>query len=129
MQSRLNHLESLVIGMMNNKPLRNEPLPSSSVPFSVSVAPLTQEVQSVNIQESSRHSKAGQSELGAEQSPSDVKTAPGQVVLSMNETAYVGATHWAAILKDVNQSRLLVSLACLLPLIGLTNNLAIDRRS
>lgn len=124
MQSRLSHLESLVIGMMNDQPSRN--VSSSSVAFSASETSLVQEVQPASGQESSSHSRASQPELSGTQSSSGMENAPGQVVLGMNETAYVGATHWAAILEDVNQFRLLVSLACLSPLIGLTKTLATD---
>lgn len=103
MQSRLNHLESLVFGMMNDQPSRNLSSTSSSVPFSSSGTSLVQEVQPINGQESSKHSRASQPELNDAQSSSGMETTSGQVVLGMNETAYVGATHWAAILEDVGQ--------------------------
>jgi hypothetical protein len=80
-----------------------------------------QEVQSINGGDSPNHTRESQSKLGSEQGPSGVETTSGQVFLGINETAYIGATHWAAILEDVNQFQLLVSLACLFPLIGLTN--------
>lgn len=102
MQNRLNHLEGLIIGMMNNQPLRNGPLPASPVPSSSLGASLMQEIQSTNNQESSSGSRANQPEPIAKQGPSGIETTPGQVILGMNETAYVGATHWAAILEDVS---------------------------
>jgi len=126
MQNRLNHLESLVIGLMNDQPLRNGSSPPNSVPLSRSGTSLMQEVQSINGGDSPNHSRESQSKLGSEQSPSGMETASGQVFLGINETAYIGATHWAAILEDVNQFRLLVSLTCVFPLIGLTNSLAVD---
>jgi hypothetical protein len=107
MQSRLNHLESLVIGMMNDQPSRNTSSPSNSVLFSSSGTSLVQEVQPANSQESSNHSIASHLEFSGVQSSSGMETASGQVVLGMNETAYIGATHWAAILEDVSQFRLL----------------------
>jgi hypothetical protein len=103
MQSRLNHLESLVIGMMNDQPSRNVSFPSSSAPFSSSGTSLIQEFQPINDRTSSSHLRASLPELSGAQSTSGIETASGQVVLGMNETAYVGATHWAAILEDVNQ--------------------------
>jgi len=102
MQSRLNHLESLVIGMMNDQPLRNTSSPSNSVPLSSSGASLVQEVQPANSQEPPSHSVASHPEFSVVQSSSGMETASGQVVLGMNETAYIGATHWAAILEDVS---------------------------
>lgn len=120
MQNRLKHLESLVIGMMNDQPSRNVSSPSSSVLFSNSGTSLVQEVQPVNGKELSSHSRASHSEFNGVQSSSGMETASGQVVLGMNETAYVGATHWAAILEDVSQFRLIFTLACPFTLIGLT---------
>lgn len=123
MQSRLSHLESLVIGLMNDQPLRNGSSPPNSMPVSNSGTSLVHEVQSVNGEDSFNHSRESQSKPSGEQSPSGIETASGHIVIGMNETAYVGATHWAAILEDVNQFQLLVSLACLFLLIGLTNTL------
>jgi hypothetical protein len=125
MQSRLHHLESLVIGMMNEQPSRNGSSRSGSVLFNSSETSIVQEVQSLNGQESSNHSRASQADLFGAQSASGIETASGRVVLGLKETAYVGATHWAAILEDVNQFRLLF-LWYLFPLIGLTQTLIID---
>jgi hypothetical protein len=120
MQGRLNHLESLVIGMMNNQPSRNVSSPSNSVPFSSSGISRVQESLLVSGEESSNHSRASHPESNGVQSSLGMETASGQVVLGMNETAYVGATHWAAILEDVIQFRFYITLACLFTLTGLT---------
>jgi len=118
-----------VIGLMKDQPSRNGSSPPNVAPSSSSRTSILQDAQSVNVENSSNRSRKSQPRLGIEQSPSGIESASGQVILGMNETAYVGATHWAAILEDVNHFRSLVSLACMFPLIGLTNALAIDRRS
>ncbi len=103
MQSRLNHLESLVIGMMNNQPLKTGTSPPSSISLNKPEIPHVQDVQSADGLDLPSQSKESQPEPWDEQRTPEFGTASGQVVLGMNEVAYVGATHWAAILEDVSQ--------------------------
>jgi hypothetical protein len=74
MQNRLKHLESLVKGAMTNRPSSGLQTPTENRRAIVE-API--------------YTKDG------------VSNASGQVVLGANETTYVGATHWAAMLDDV----------------------------
>ena len=81
MQNRLKHLESLVKGAMANRP-SDEPIDqggeSHNTPLLPDLAP--------NMQS---HAEM------------DASDNPGRVVLGPNDTTYVGATHWAAMLDDV----------------------------
>jgi len=77
MQNRLKHLESLVKGVMTSRPSDgpNDSASNSHTSLPSFVSPI--------------YNKDG------------VSNSSGQVVLGPNETTYVGATHWAAILDDV----------------------------
>jgi len=91
MQNRLKHLESLVKGVItghspsmdavNDNPVhRNGKVPSIS--YSVAVATVG---------------------LDHDTDPAAISTEPsGKVLLGSDESTYVGATHWAAILEDVS---------------------------
>jgi hypothetical protein len=92
MKKRLHHLESLVLNMMNN----GSPNESTTAP--------TQQV----TPESESHSFGATDVLTQTQTNDTVDmtetdTAFGRVILNDNETTYVGATHWAAILKDIEE--------------------------
>ena len=77
LQNRLKHLESLVKGAMTGQPSDGLQNPTD-LRKSFVEAPI--------------YTKDG------------VSNPSGQVVLGPNETAYVGATHWAAMLDDVRSS-------------------------
>ncbi|KAE9364190.1 hypothetical protein N431DRAFT_354338 [Stipitochalara longipes BDJ] len=94
MQNRLKHLESLVKGVMTGQspsmePVngkahhRNEILPSIS--YSVAAAPVVPDHDA---------------DLTAISSVSS-----GKVLLGSDESTYVGATHWAAILEDIDEMK------------------------
>lgn len=106
MQGRLQHLEKFVINMLNEQGSRNGSSPPDSIQISSSGTSATQNVRSTNIQELRNYSTTTiNSELRDTQMASAKETLSGQIVLGMNETAYVGATHWAAILDDVKLKR------------------------
>jgi len=95
MQNRLKHLESLVKGVMTSRP-SNGPNDSTSnshtsLPDFVSQLQNPTEIRGTFV-EAPIYNKDG------------VSISSGQVVLGPNETTYVGATHWAAILDDVRFS-------------------------
>jgi len=92
MQNRLKHLESLVKGVMTSRPTDglNDSASNShtSLPHFVSQLHNPAEIRGTSV-EAPIYNKDGFS------------NSSGQVVLGPNETTYVGATHWAAILDDV----------------------------
>jgi hypothetical protein len=100
MQNRLKHLESLVKDVMTVQVLASHP-----------TSPSEENNESAMRNVNSGVSNTGEvtSELDSQhgiQSPENVPKeeafhSSGQVLLSTNQTAYVGATHWAAILDDV----------------------------
>ena len=92
MQNRLKHLESLVKGVMTSRP-SNGPNDSASnshtsSPDFVSQLQNLTEIRGTFV-EAPIYTKDG------------VSNSSGQVVLGPNETTYIGATHWAAMLDDV----------------------------
>ncbi|KAE9376137.1 hypothetical protein N431DRAFT_464187 [Stipitochalara longipes BDJ] len=76
MQNRLKHLESLVKGVMTSRP-PNGPQNPTEIHRTFFETPI--------------YAKDG------------VSKSSGQVVLGANETTYVGATHWAAMLDDIEE--------------------------
>jgi hypothetical protein len=84
MQNRLKHLESLVKGAMSGQ--NGSQSPDISSP-------------DTNVQMSSRSRDIGVANSNAPE------TSSGKVLVDHNETTYVGATHWAAILEDVCDSQ------------------------
>ena len=105
MQSRLRHLESLVKDAMNAQvPVNNK----DNVP-----GYRRQDGLRNNVGARSKPSLDGQAQtLGRVQIPfaqtqmiaskAVDSGSSGQVIQSITETTYVGATHWAAILEDVS---------------------------
>jgi Fungal Zn(2)-Cys(6) binuclear cluster domain len=92
MQNRLKHLESLVKGVMTSPPSdgtnSSASIAHKSSPDVVSQLQNPTEIRRTFV-EAPIHTKDG------------VSNSSGQVVLRPNETTYVGATHWAAMLDDV----------------------------
>ncbi|TAQ91316.1 hypothetical protein B7494_g299 [Chlorociboria aeruginascens] len=85
MQNRLKHLEGLVKGAMSGQiPMESESLGSNSL--SSTNFPTTVRLQTHNSINS------GGSEA-----------ISGKLLIDENETTYVGATHWAAILEDIEE--------------------------
>jgi hypothetical protein len=101
MQNRLRHLESLVIDMMNDQQSKiASPSPRSAPTAATNRS--TNEASSPTAREERRNRSelSGFEDVEIEAEPL-VATTSGQVVVGENETIYVGATHWAAILDDV----------------------------
>jgi hypothetical protein len=96
LQNRLKHLESLVKGAMTGQ------IPDASVMFSADFS------NGLEAQDSSKIQNEG---YGRVPSAKTTKQSSGQVLQGANETTYVGATHWAAILDDVSVSNSLEILA------------------
>ena len=96
MQNRLKHLESLVKGVMTNQsPDDRSKTPSNSR----TTASLSTDTQS---QLPPTAYGAVNEHAAPIQTNDDQSSSYGQVVLGANETTYVGATHWAAILDNVS---------------------------
>jgi len=91
-QNRLKHLESLVKVVMTSQPSNspNNPTTSSHM-LSPNFVPQLQNSTEVR----------GTYVEAPTCSENVVSNSSGQVVLGQNETTYVGATHWAAMLDDV----------------------------
>ncbi|KAH8885862.1 hypothetical protein GQ53DRAFT_845252 [Thozetella sp. PMI_491] len=83
MQTRLKHLESLVKGAMESQPSQ-EPIDPEREPHPP-LPDLAPQLQS-------------HTEICA-------SNASGRVVLGPNDTTYVGATHWAAMLDDIEEMK------------------------
>jgi hypothetical protein len=96
LQNRLKHLESLVKGAMVGQTTESSVM--SSANFS-------------NGLEAQDFSRTQDEDYGAVPSAKTPKQSSGQVLQGANETTYVGATHWAAILDDVSVSKSLKFLA------------------
>lgn len=90
MQSRLRHLEDLVKDAMN-----------AQTPSSLDISIGNQTMSSE--QKCSRFDDQQMVESSQREEPPE---SSGSVVHGMKETAYVGATHWAAILDDVGTSEI-----------------------
>ncbi|KUJ06682.1 uncharacterized protein LY89DRAFT_702815 [Mollisia scopiformis] len=85
MQNRLKHLESLVKGAMSGQsPMESRSHGDESSP-------------SINFQMDEQSRNASTTGFGAPEASS------GKVLVDENETTYVGATHWAAILEDIEE--------------------------
>lgn len=96
MQNRLKHLESLVKGVMTSQ----SPSQVNDIsPQAIGPLPATKIAQHPNPAESATNFEPLSD--SAHQN-SGLSTSSGQVVVGPNESTYVGATHWAAILNDVN---------------------------
>jgi hypothetical protein len=92
MQNRLDHLESLVKGVMTRQPSNNVPNASGMIP------------------QLGEPSEIHETFVNASICTNDtVSDSSGQVVLAPTETTYVGATHWAAMLDDVGLCTFLLS--------------------
>jgi hypothetical protein len=93
MQNRLNHLETLLKGVMTSPPSSNGPNDSASNSDTSSLDFVSQLQKPTETRgtfvETPIYTKDG------------VSNSSGQVVLAPNGTTYVGATHWAAMLDDV----------------------------
>lgn len=93
MQNRLDHLESLVKGVMTSQPpdtAHNDSANNSNTSPSAFILQLQKPIEAPkNIIEPPTSTNNA------------VSSASGQVLLAPNETTYVGATHWAAMLDDV----------------------------
>jgi hypothetical protein len=91
MHNRLKHLESLVKDVMTGQnPV--QPAPLEDTPHGTGTEGSCEPQVSENLR-SSRVSSPPDNERSS--------PASGQVLLGTNESTYVGATHWAAILDDV----------------------------
>ena len=101
MQNRLKHLESLVKDVMTSQTPAGHPTPPSDESRATTVG-------NVNSGSSSSakltpdldpsHGMQSSQEVVSQEEPAH---SSGQVLLGENQTTYVGATHWAAILDDV----------------------------
>jgi hypothetical protein len=97
MQNRLKHLESLVKGVMTSQDPSGSHGNYITNLQTINSRPDEQTFQ--NLTEIDTGSK----ELPAPLYEKDgLSNSSGQVVLGPNESTYVGATHWAAILDDVS---------------------------
>ena len=94
MQNRLKHLESLVKGVMMGPGPHVPGDPSSSSQATTSPAFVPRSQGSIEAEGAFD---------GASISTKDYLSNSGQVLLGPNESTYVGATHWAAILDDVSR--------------------------
>jgi len=100
MQNRLKHLESLVKDVMTGQVSASHP-----------TSPTEEKKESAmrNAESGISNIGEGTSELDSQHGIQSSEHVPkeeafhssGQVLLSANQTTYVGATHWAAILDDV----------------------------
>ncbi|KAH8591004.1 hypothetical protein B0O99DRAFT_520398 [Bisporella sp. PMI_857] len=108
MQNRLNHLESLVKKAMTAQslgtqrtPPREELVNRTANEYNIFNTP------AFNVSESPRvraSADAGHpADYRTEQSQDGSWNSSGSVVQSSNETTYIGATHWAAILDDIEE--------------------------
>jgi hypothetical protein len=101
MQNRLDHLESLVKGVMTRQPSNNVPNASGT---SSNIPPPDL------IPQLGEPSEIHETFVNASICTNDtVSDSSGQVVLAPTETTYVGATHWAAMLDDVGLCTFLLS--------------------
>jgi hypothetical protein len=96
MQNRLKHLESLVKGVMTEQSPGGLNDTSQAANGSSQVAV---DSQHQNLDEVGASFETAFDPSHANAAPSN---SSGQVVLGPNESTYVGATHWAAILDDVS---------------------------
>jgi hypothetical protein len=93
MHNRLKHLESLVKGAMNGQPSEKN---------------VFQQGNSLNANNLNQSSNKGpetvvEHDQLPQTSPNAANSsASGQIFVGTNESTYVGATHWAAILDDVS---------------------------
>lgn len=94
MQNRLMHLESLVKGVMTSQG-PNVPSDSSSNSQTTTSPAVVPQFQSLNEVQ-------GAFNDALISTKDDLSNSSGQVVLGPNESTYIGATHWAAILDDVS---------------------------
>jgi hypothetical protein len=107
MQSRLRHLESLVKDAMNSQAPSND---NSATGYVQLNGMRHDNVAELKPNLGHQTQVSGTLQIPFAQSPMTA-TKPatsgssGQVVQSVKETTYVGATHWAAILEDVSLSR------------------------
>jgi Fungal Zn(2)-Cys(6) binuclear cluster domain len=92
MQNRLKHLENLVKDVMTGQ--------------SPSAPPIDYNTHSINGKSSSDSSSVAGADFVHNSQPDAASTiaaaSSDQVLLGSNESTYVGATHWAAILEDVS---------------------------
>ncbi|RFU35212.1 hypothetical protein B7463_g1097, partial [Scytalidium lignicola] len=104
MQKRLVHLESLVKNVMTG----HAPVESLSAETNQSTASRSPDPPSPPSIEDTVKNNAHQDQHLA--TPESVQSEPpkltsGQVLLGTKETTYVGATHWAAILEDIEEMK------------------------
>jgi Fungal Zn(2)-Cys(6) binuclear cluster domain len=110
MQSRLRHLESLVKDAMNSQ----TPASNGNVPESARLNGVVNNDVGVESKPNPGDQTQATSEMQIPFGPTQkARTkaidagSSGQVIQSIKETTYVGATHWAAILEDVSLCRTL----------------------
>lgn len=97
MQNRLQHLESLVKDVMTGQTprvLHSESLSGNEAAENPSGLAEGDQVSSAS--QLNTENRTGKPLLDA------LSVASGTVVQSTNQTAYIGATHWAAIFDDVS---------------------------
>jgi hypothetical protein len=96
MQNRLKHLESLVKDVMTGQspPMQH-------------VDDTVRHRNESSTMNGPKNSDVGQAPYHEEDSITTSSASSGQVLLGSNESTYVGATHWAAILEDVRLSYLI----------------------
>ncbi|KAJ5619791.1 hypothetical protein N7510_003775 [Penicillium lagena] len=97
MQNRLQHLENLVKGAMAGQPSNGHEYPASDS-YTLSSDSASQSQGPTDISGTSVETPIYNNDGGPNTS--------GQVILRPNETTYVGATHWAAMLDDIEQVKM-----------------------
>jgi hypothetical protein len=96
MQNRLKHLQSLLKDVMAGQVPAGQPAPPSDGSGDKVASNIGPELSG---EATSSHNDLAQTiSSGAKEEP---PSSSGQVLLGTNQTTYVGATHWAAILDDV----------------------------
>lgn len=92
MQNRLRHLESLVKGVMTGQsPSAEYPMDDMSI-----------RTKGVDVFSTATANGEPREHLQAHGNGDAPAPVSGQILLRPNESTYVGATHWAAILEDVS---------------------------
>ncbi len=105
MKDRIKHLERTVIDLMNANASHGVLTSSDVMREHQNVGPLPTQLVSSHVDVSSY----GNIKTQCDMTMLDYNPATaGQMEINKNETTYVGASHWAAILNDVGFSRLCV---------------------
>lgn len=96
MQNRLKHLQSLLKDVMAGQVPAGQPTPPSDGVGDRIASNIDPSLSREGASDHNDFSQAIESDAKDE-----LQLATGQVLLGTNQTTYVGATHWAAILDDV----------------------------